>query len=195
MNAYSSRRFPHVLSVAVFAVLAALSGVARAGDASDSLLCFRTVGLDRYADGSAVLDGESYALVWTADGVFEGFDASGAAVDPADRVLMVAPLARGGRCPATAFELPEALVRELAGGTYGVWLLDTRVAGPGGTIAPRPPVAHKPVLVNGYGAAVEGLAAGDSFAAPAAKGADKAVSGAASVVASAAAAAPPRFLY
>ena len=35
---------------------------------------FQTTGPDKYADGETVLDGECYALVWTADGVFEGLN-------------------------------------------------------------------------------------------------------------------------
>lgn len=182
-----------VLPVCAAALFAA-AGIVLAGDAADTVLCFETTGPDLYADGSTVLDGESYALIWTSDGVFDGFYASGAPVDENDRVLMVAPLAKGGRCPHTGFELSSAQVKALAGGKYGIWLLDTRVADDDGKVAPRAPVANAPALVNGYGAVVEDVSVKDSSATVQAKRAAKDAKGPvaseASAVASVAASVP-----
>ena len=57
-----------------------LSCVASAG-MDDKVLRFSTPGIDRYADGSAVVDGECYALVWSPKGqTFAGFNADGTAI-------------------------------------------------------------------------------------------------------------------
>ena len=81
-------------------ILAAAAIPAMAGQ--DNLLAtFSTQGPDRYADGTVVKDGESYALVWTKAGAtFAGITVTGEAAGDQDlnRVLCVAPLAKDGRC-------------------------------------------------------------------------------------------------
>ena len=105
-----------------------LSGVAFS-DISDMVLRFSTPGIDRYADGSAVVDGECYALVWSPKGsVFSGFNADGSAVSSQDRVVLAAPLARGGKCRNALFQIPEEEYAELEGGEWAVCLVDTRTA-------------------------------------------------------------------
>ena len=141
---------------ALLALFLASSASAFAGTPEDEIVHFSTVGPDLYADGTVVLDGESYALVWSADGVFEGFSADGAPLDPADRVLIVAALAKNGRLPEGFFEVPASMARELQGGVYGIWMLDTRVQTPDGSVAPRPAVNNVPALVNAYGEVVDG---------------------------------------
>ena len=64
---------------------AALAGLAFGQGDDDVSVVFSTEGPDRYMDGSVVLDGECYALVWSTDGVFEGFSADGAALDLAEQ--------------------------------------------------------------------------------------------------------------
>ena len=73
-----------------------VAGLAMASFAAvnDTLISFSTPGVDTYADGTAVRDGECYALVWSADGVFEGLDVNGRPLDAADAVVLVAPVAR-----------------------------------------------------------------------------------------------------
>ena len=119
--------------VAVCAAIAVFP--ARAGGVNDKILCFSTQGVDRYADGTAVRDGECYALVWSPAGrEFAGFNADGTAVSEEDRVLLAAPLARGGRCPQTMFQIAKTEYDALpAGGVFAVCLVDTRTAG--GTLA------------------------------------------------------------
>lgn len=97
-------------------------------DAANVLIMFSTPGPDTYADGATVLDGERYALVWSADGKFDGIKTDGTAVDKNDLVIYIAGLAEGGRCPLTMFEIDSASPKAKREGVYGVYLLDTRVA-------------------------------------------------------------------
>ncbi len=110
--------------------LVAALGLAGTGFAAmnDALLAFSTPGTDTYADGTTVADGECYALVWSRDGVFEGFKADCTPVDEADKVVLIAPVAKGGRCPTIVYQIPAATADALKDGVYGVYLLDTRVA-------------------------------------------------------------------
>ncbi len=128
-----------------------LCGIARSADVRDVCIDFSTQGPDRYSDGSVVLDGECYALVWSADGNFEGFTAAGECVDTNDCVVIIAPVAKDGRCPKTLFQIPIEQAKALKGGRYSVYLLDTRVAAAEGASKRRGTTA-KPKLVNGYGA-------------------------------------------
>ena len=84
--------FKKILGIALIAVSAIF---ANAGQ-DDAMLLFRTTGPDRYADGTPVLEGEVYALVWVRDGhAFAGVDLNGEAVDAANSaVVMAHPLAR-----------------------------------------------------------------------------------------------------
>lgn len=77
---------------------------------------------DRYADGSSVLDGEAYALVWVADKAsFAGFNADGTLVDAENNSLEAVSVAQDGGCITTVF-----IVDKKAGGAYYMCLLDTR---------------------------------------------------------------------
>lgn len=93
-------------------------------DAANTLITFSTPGPDTYADGETVKDGEIYALVWSADGNFNGFTATGDAADPADKVIFKAPLAKNGHCGLTLFQIDSKVAPQ--GGEYAVYLLDTR---------------------------------------------------------------------
>ncbi len=111
------------------ALFCAVAGVALGALASDGLkLKFSSTGPDKYADGSVVLDGEVYALVWVKDGAqFGGINADGTLVDPTNNALLLAaPMARNGRCPTVVFIVDEKDAKE--GGSYQVFLLDTRVS-------------------------------------------------------------------
>ena len=120
-------------------VLVAL--VAQAAD--DTLLAFSTKGPDRYADGTPVLAGEVYAVVWMRAGAeFAGFDMNGQAIDTNNNAVVVA-LPRGTysarcggvRCPKTLFQIKANVAAQYAGGTYALALLDTRVSdGKGGLV-------------------------------------------------------------
>jgi len=150
-----------ILAISLFAF--ALSLRAAFGAADDTLVAFSTPGPDRYADGTAVKDGECYALVWTRAGAaFAGISADGKAVGDDSKVLVYAPVAKGGRCPTVVFEIDAELAAAYAGGAYGVYLCDTRLADGrvGGLTA-----AGAPVAVNGWGkgSGEPGTGSGSSF--------------------------------
>jgi len=114
---------------------------------NDTLLSFSTPGPDRYADGTMVLDGECYALVWRQTGsTFGGFAANGAALGTGCKAVAFVPFAKDGKCPDVVFQIPADAYQD---GTFGVYLLDTRLANGkvGGLTS-----AGYPVAVNGYSA-------------------------------------------
>ena len=84
--------------------------------------------LDRYSDGNPVAVGESYAVVWTPDNAtFGGFDEQGNAVAPS-KVIAKVPFAENGGCPHVQIRIDEEVSkRDYPGGTWDVYLLDTRV--------------------------------------------------------------------
>lgn len=103
---------------------AAFSGVVFAA-ANDVLITFSTKGPDKYADGSYVLDGERYALCWSTDFSKFSIGANGAATG--GKILLSAPVAKNWRCPTVVFEVnAKKAATEYAGGSYAVYLLDTR---------------------------------------------------------------------
>lgn len=144
-----------VFGVAGFA-LASLAAV------NDTLISFSTPGPDKYADGATVQDGECYALVWSADGVFEGVDVNGAPLDANDRVVLVAPVAKDGKCPDLIYQVDAAVAAQLASGQYAVYLLDTRRAGASGDTVVG--------LEDGKLAFVRSVASASASGAPAASG-------------------------
>ena len=127
----------------------------------DALLTFSTVGPDKYSDGTTVLDGECYALVRTLPGAtFGGIAADGTAVAETDEIVLLAPLAKDGHCPKVLFQIPADKVE----GTFGVYLLDTRVKAEDGAMKPAGVANGKPKLVNGYGLATEATKVGKATA-------------------------------
>ena len=135
--------------------LVAVAATAFAEGDDNTAVLVSTKGPDCYQDGVQVLNGECYALVWSKDGVFDGFTADGAPIDTNDCVVNVGAVAKNGHCRA-AFELSASRVTELAGGVYAVYLLDTRVD-EGGAVAPRGLVDGKLAVLNGYGEVAEGV--------------------------------------
>lgn len=67
--------------LSIFIGISIFSAMLFANNVADTRISFYTEGPDRYSDGTVVLDGESYALVWSKDGQFDGFTASGRSVD------------------------------------------------------------------------------------------------------------------
>ena len=124
--------------------------------ADDVVIMFSTPGPDTYADGGTVLDGECYALVWTKDGSsFAGITVSGEMADPVNnKLVLVAPCAANGRCPTVMFEINSAFAKSLEGGSYTVYLLDTRETDAAGnkTVAGVDSSTGKLTTVNGLGA-------------------------------------------
>lgn len=115
------------------------------------VITFCSQGTDTYADGSKVLDGETYALVWTPAGAtFQGFAADGSAVAPS-KVVLKAPVAKDGKCPFIKYEIDEGYAdTNYKGGTWAVYLLDTR------TFAATLSADGKPQATGAFGKAVNG---------------------------------------
>ena len=160
----------HIFKMRTIAILLSMGffGVAFASGADDARVSFRTKGPDRYADGSVVVDGECYALVWSNDGIFDGFDANGECIDSDDRIVLVAPIAKNGCCPPVLFQIPADEANALSGGQYAVYLLDTRVSSGGETKAAGVTLG-RPKLMNGYGEAIAAISvcgANASFSLP-----------------------------
>ena len=124
------------------------------GSIDDKVLRFSTPGVDRYADGSVVVDGECYALVWSPAGkTFSGFNADGTPASSRDYVVLAAPLAKGGRCRDVIFQIPAAEFAALEGGEWAVCLVDTRnING-----VPAGAQDGKPLRVNRWGVVESGV--------------------------------------
>ena len=115
------------LALAAAFACATLAGFA--GAQNDMRLLFETRGTDTYKDGSPVLDGEFYALVWTPAGMeFAGFRADGALVSGSDEVVAMVPFAKGGRLPLTKKQIAASAVARYSKGVFSVVSLDTRRA-------------------------------------------------------------------
>ena len=115
---------------------------------ADRVVRFSSLGPDRYADGSVVVDGECYALVWSPAGKeFSGFNADGTPVSPGDRVVLAGALAKDGKCRDAIFQIPAEEYEALKIGNWAVCLVDTRnMAG-----VPVGVRDGKPLRVNRWG--------------------------------------------
>ena len=158
----------------------------RAAGLDDVCVSFSTKGPDRYSDGSIVLNGECYCLVWSEDGKFEGFTAGGNCADQNDLIVMAAPVASNGRCPEVLFQIPAETAQKLSGGKYAVYLLDTR-ADASGAVKPSGVRGGVPAMVNGYGEITSGVKIGEAqgYSFPVRSGKDEESGNVASAVASA----------
>lgn len=109
-------KFCFTLATAVFAAGAF-------ADAANVLISFSTTA-DTYADGSPVKDGEWYALCWSPRETFAGLDLNYNTLKSDEKLLILAPLAKDGRCPYVLFQIDSK--EAPTGGNYFVYLLDTR---------------------------------------------------------------------
>ena len=93
---------------------------------SQLTLSISTPGPDTYADGTPVLVGETYLLVYVSQGsVFGGLYSDGTLVDPVNnKVATKAYAVEGARCGFKAIQYPPALFP--AGGSWVIVVLDTR---------------------------------------------------------------------
>ncbi len=132
-----------------------LSVAALAAAVNDSLLMFSTVGPDKYADGTTVLDGECYALCYVTDAATFAIKADGTAASGGE-VLLTAPVAKDGKCPNLIYVVPADKYEALQGGSYAVYLLDTRVKQGEGYAVSGVTAEGKAAVVNGAGAVAEG---------------------------------------
>ena len=85
------------------------------------VLSFSVQGTETYADGSALADGECYALVWSKDGVFEGINADGTAKGADDEVIYIGKIVKGAD---VSFQIADGFK---SSGSFDIWILDTRV--------------------------------------------------------------------
>lgn len=135
----------------ILAAAAVLSSAAAFSAANDAMVSFSTKGPDKYADGATVLDGECYALVWTAPGS-AGLAVAADGTASGGEIVLAAPVAKGGRCPKVIFEVnADDMAKKYKGGSWSVLLLDTRRWGADGVARPAGTVAGKVTLVNATG--------------------------------------------
>lgn len=85
------------------------------------VLTFSVTGAETYADGSALEDGECYALVWAKDGEFDGINADGTAKGADEEVLYIGTIDKDS---TVAFQIEDGFK---TGGAFDIWILDTRV--------------------------------------------------------------------
>lgn len=115
-----------------------------------TILC-STTGPDYYKDGvTQAVDGEVYALVWTKDGAPEfEIDAAGNVLSEGSKVIKMVSIAKDGKCPPVLFVLTGANA-ELTGGTFNLYLLDTRSKAEDGTESVAMFADDKIVVCNSY---------------------------------------------
>ena len=140
-----------------------------------SYVMFSSTGPDKYADGTPVLDGEVYALVWTKTGTtFAGFNADGTVVDAENsKLVSSAPIATDSHCPPVMYMLTGANSDLDATGSFSVYLLDTRVKSAAATTVGGENVEGKTVVTainatTAVATAVKGGASASATEAPAA---------------------------
>ena len=140
-------------------VMIAASALAFGAWATPSFVQFSSVGPDKYADGTTVVDGEIYALV-SVSGEFEGINSDGSTVDPNDVILYAAPLAKNGHCKTVVFTLKDGQDTS----NLAVYLLDTRVkTADGKSTVTGVDENGKLTLVNSY-ATVDAIQSGEVVA-------------------------------
>lgn len=95
---------------------------------SKKTLTFSTTGIDKYADGTQVLDKEQYALVYVASGkTFGGFYTDGSLVNTTDNQLLgTFAKAKDGKCPEQRVQFDWSVITKGSGGKFVVVVLDTR---------------------------------------------------------------------
>ena len=136
----------------IAALFVLLSAAVFAG-ANDLLIMFYTPGPDKYADGNVVLDGERYALVYTA--------ANGTQTS-----VLTVSIAKDGKCPPVLFSVDEKEVAEkYSGGSWGVYLLDTRdfATDAGGKTLSGLDAEGQPTVVNVKATVGDGIASAGGF--------------------------------
>ena len=139
------------IKISVMLAAAAIAGAALAAQ-NDALVSFSTKGPDKYADGATVIDGECYALVWTAPGS-AGLTVAADGTATGGEIVLVAPVAKGGKCPKVVFEVDAGdMAKKYRGGSWSVLLLDTRRWGADGVARPAGLVSGRLGIVNATGA-------------------------------------------
>ena len=100
-----------------------LAGVAAVFSAEASVDLYETFKDQTFTgEYTGLSQDETYTL--SQDYKFQKAD--GTAVDPADEIVLLAPLAKDGRCPLTLFQIDSKSECAHDDGVYAVYLLDTR---------------------------------------------------------------------
>ena len=139
-----------------FAMIACAFASAAAFAGMDNLrIMFSTPGTDTYADGTEVKAGERYALVWKAD-ADDVFSISADGTTSGGRIVLVYETRADGRCTPVLFQADDGWMAKngYGGGTWAVYLLDTRLAK--GGYAPLG-ADGLPTVVNASGLAADAL--------------------------------------
>lgn len=153
--------------------------------ASEVKVMFSTPGPDKYADGTSVLKGETYALVWkeSADAAFS-IAADGTVTG--GKVVLTYQTKEAGHCSDVLFVVPEAWLTEkgIKDGVWAVELLDTRVYAADGTVsfAAVDATTLMPKAVNATAEASTAVVASTAESVPAATGKAAGVTAVASAV-------------
>lgn len=116
----------NILWTLAYVALASSALAVNLGD--KKTLTFSTTGVDKYTDGTTVLDNEQYALVYVAPTkTFGGFYTDGSLVNTDDNQLLCKlAAAKDGKCPEKRVQFPWSLIKKSAGGSFVVVVLDTR---------------------------------------------------------------------
>ena len=85
------------------------------------MLTFTVSGTETYSDGSALTEDECYALVWSKDGEFDGFNPDGTPTGTGDEVLYIGKIYKDS---TVSFQLPDGFK---SGGVFEIFILDSRV--------------------------------------------------------------------
>ncbi len=137
----------------ILALVATLASLSVFAAVNDLLLTFSSTGPDTYADGTQVMDGECYALVWLPkDSAGIEIAADGTSADPAKgEIIVTASVAKGGRCPTVAFQLNAAFAEKYTGGSWALYLLDTRKVDESGKVTLAGVTNGRATAVNAAG--------------------------------------------
>ena len=117
-----------ILKKTMFGIALMLAGIAGAA-APGMQVTFSSTGPDAYPDGTAVVDGEYYALAWAEDTAKLVMGTDGTVAE--GRVLARVAVAEGHRCPPVNVKLDDETANACKDGVWGVFLLDTRGHGEG----------------------------------------------------------------
>lgn len=111
-----------------FVSILLLGATAYSADLAQLTLSISTPGPDVYADGTPVLAGETYLLVYVNQGAaFQGVRTDGTLVDAVNnRIVTTGRAVQGSKCGFKALQYPADLYP--AGGSWVLVLLDTRDA-------------------------------------------------------------------
>lgn len=127
-------RFASLLSFAIPLALCPVASSAAStplAAANTPQIYLYTEGPDSYADGTPVLKGEIYALVWEGGGVFGGFNSDWTLVKSSDKIFTRYPTSEAEHCTDAAFTFDDDAKKGIsAPGTIGLYLMDTRLETP-----------------------------------------------------------------